>query len=132
MSKFTVIKEQNTNGANYEITNDDILKKLEHWDSQYGIEISDVAADRVLVTFNSLPTDVEALAKDIYEFCPDVIEQHFGVMDEMVEMMEETGQELDPELAKLIDGVDFEDENFGEILLQKSLLATKSVGLWWD
>ncbi len=132
MAKFDIIKEQETNGINYDISNEDVLKKLENWDSQYGIEIGDVTNESVIVMFNSLPSDLEPLAKDIYEFCPDVIEQHFGVMDEMLEMMEETGQELDNETAKLVEGVNFEEENFGMVLLQKSLAATHSVALWWD
>jgi hypothetical protein len=132
MSKTDIVKECRTSGVNYNLSNEDILKKLEAWDSQYGIEISDVAHNKMLVTFISLPADLEELAKDIYDFCPDVIEQHFGVMDEMVDMMDETGQELDKETAELVDGVDFEDERFGEILLQKSLAFTKSVSLWWD
>ncbi len=132
MNKFDIIKQQETNGINYEISNEDIIVKLQDWDLQYGIEISDAAHDSVLVTFNSLPMDLESLAKDIYEFCPDIIEQHFGVMDEMIETMEETGQELDEETARFIEGIDFEDENFGMVLLQRSLAATKTVALWWD
>lgn len=132
MSKFALVKEKETNGINYYVTTDDIIEKLKQWDSQYGIEISEVEHDRLVVTFPSLPDNLDALAKDIYEFCPDVIEQHFGCMDDMVEMMEQSGQELAPEIAQLIEGVDFETENFGEVLLQKSLKSTHQVGLWWD
>jgi len=62
----------------------------------------------------------------------EVIDQHFGCMDEMVEMMKEAGQELAPDLSELVEGVDLENEDFGEFLLQKSLKSTKSVALWWD
>lgn len=132
MSKFDVIKENNTNGANHDISTEDVIKKLEDWDSRYGIEINDVSHDRLIVKFHAMPENVESLAKEIYQFCPDVIDQHFGCMDEMVEMMEEAGRELSPEIAELIEGVDLEGENFGEVLLQKSLKSTMSVALWWD
>jgi len=102
------------------------------WDSSYTIDISDVEHDRLIVTFSSIPGDLTGLANEIYEFCPDVIDQHFGCMDEMVDMFEEHGQELGPELSELIEGVDFNDENFGIILLQRSLKSSKSVALWWD
>jgi hypothetical protein len=35
-------------------------------------------------------------------------------------------------LAELIAGIDFEDEHFGEILLQRSLQQNKTLTLWWD
>jgi hypothetical protein len=132
MSKFALVKEKGTNGINYDVTTDDVIEKLQQWDSHYGIEISEVEHNRLVVTFQSLPENLEALAQDIYEFCPDVIEQGFGCMDDMVEMMAEAGQEIKPELAQLIEGVDFEQEDFGEVLLQRSLKSTHQVGLWWD
>jgi hypothetical protein len=52
--------------------------------------------------------------------------------DDMVEMMAEAGQQITPEVAQLIEGVDFETEDFGEVLLQRSLKSTHQVGLWWD
>jgi hypothetical protein len=51
-------------------------------------------------------------------------------MDDMVATL---GVEaLPPELAELVAGIDFEEENFGEILLQRSLRSTKMLSLWWD
>lgn len=132
MSKFDTLRKNGTGGPNVDVSTEDVIKKLEQWDSQYGIEISDVSHDRVLVKFSSLPDNLESFAKEVYEFCPDVVDQHFGCMDEMVEMMEESGQKIAPEIAELIEGVNLEDENFGEVLLQKSIRSTQSVSLWWD
>ena len=132
MSKFDVLNEKGTNGGNYDVSTDTIIEKLKQWDSNYGIEISEVEHNSLLVTFKSLPDDLVVLTNEIYEFCPDVIDQHFGSMDEMVDMVEETGQELTPEMAQLIEGVDFEKEDFGEELLQRSLRSTHAVSLWWD
>ena len=132
MSKFDLLHENHTNGANYDLDTNAIIARLEAWDAEHGIEISDVGHDRLLVRFLSFPDDIEPLAKDIYQFCPDVIDQHFGCMDEMLEMMDEMGQEPSPDIAELVDGVDFNDENFGLQLLQKSLMTTHSVALWWD
>lgn len=49
-----------------------------------------------------------------------MIGQHFCVMEEMIEMMKETAQELALDIAELIEALNFEDENFGEVLFQKS------------
>ena len=50
---------------------------------------------------------LSSLVAEIYEFCPDVIDQNLGCMDDMVDMMKESGQKLSPEVEKLIEGVDF-------------------------
>jgi len=130
--KYAELYEKNTNGINCGLTTDDVVKKLEQWDARYTIEISEIDNDRLNVKFFELPDDLAALAREIYDFCPDVIEQGFGVMDEMVNMMEETGMELPREVAEIIEGIDFADDDFGLELLQRSLRATKDLGLWWD
>jgi hypothetical protein len=35
-------------------------------------------------------------------------------------------------MKKVIEGVDFTDENYGLAILQRELLQSKSVRLWWD
>lgn len=132
MSKFSVVTERETNGINYDVTTEDIVEKLEKWDSEFGIEISDVDHCSVVVKFSTLPAKLMTLGNEIYEFCPDVIDQGFGCMDDMVEMAEEVGQELPEDVQVLIQGIDFNDENFGLELLVRSLSATKSVSFWWD
>ena len=130
--KFKEVHEKRTNGINCEITNDDVIKKLTKWDEQFTINVSEIEGDRVTIHFENLPDELEVLAKEIYEFCPDVIEQGYGCMDDMVEMAEEYGHEVPPEIQKLIEGVDFSDENFGLKLLQRDLKDKKMIGLWWD
>lgn len=130
--KFAQLYEMQTNGINCDLQTDDICEKLDKWDSLYAIEVTDVEQDRLLVKFASLPDDLSELVDEIDEFCPDVIEQHFGCMDDAVEMMQEHDQEIPDEMAELIAGVDFNDENFGKVLLEKSLRSSKMLALWWD
>lgn len=132
MSKFDILKEKQTNGYNYDIGPDDIIKKFEEWDKQHGIETSGVDFNAVVAKFNSLPENIEGLAQEVYDLCPDIIDQGFGEMDGMIEFKEEIGEELSPEIQKLIEGVDFQDENFSMVLLQRSLKYSSQVSLWWD
>jgi ankyrin repeat protein len=128
--KFQQLYEKQTNGINCDLDTDDIVQRLEQWDALYTIEISDVEPDGLVVRFATLPDDLSTFAREIYEFCPDTIDQHFGCMDDMVDTL---GVEaLPPDLADLMAGVDFEDEHFGEILLQRSLQQSKTLTLWWD
>jgi hypothetical protein len=132
MDKFQPLRDAGTNGANYDLDTEDVIKHLKGWDEEYDITLADVEHDRVLVTFKKVPKDVAALAADIYEFCPDTVDQHFGCIAELVEMTEETGDDLPPHIAELIDGVDLGDEQYGVELLRRSVARNKLVALWWD
>jgi hypothetical protein len=133
MDKYQPLRDANTNSANYDLDADQIIAQLQTWDGKYGVTLSDVTHDAVTVTFNAIPVDdVPALAAEIYEFCPDTIDQHFGCFAEMMEMADETGEELPPELLELTAGVDFEDDQYGLELLQRSLAKHRQVALWWD
>ena len=50
---------------------------------------------------------LSSLVAEICEFCPDVIDQNLGCMDDMVDMMKESVQKPSPDVEKLVEGVDF-------------------------
>jgi len=132
MDKYQSLRDAGTNGANYDLETEDIIEHLMLWDAKYGIELSDVSFDAVNITFIDLPEDLSELALDIYEFCPDIIDQHFGCMAEAIEMMEGSEQDIFADVRELIKDVDLTDENYGFELLKRSLALNKIVPLWWD
>ena len=132
MGKFDALQDAQTNGANYDVMTEDIIAKLEEWDAQFGVEISNVTHSTVNVKFAKVPDDVVKMANDIYELCPDIIEQHYGCMDDMLEAMEEFGQDIDPKLKALVDGIDFSDDDFGMQILQKAIREEHVLPFWWD
>ncbi len=132
MVNLDPIKEHQTNGINCDITTGDVLARLTEWDKQYGIEISNVGADRLMVKFKTLPEELTTLAEEIDEFCPDVIDQGYGCMDDIVEMMAASGQQLDEKNQALLQGVSFDDPDFGLQILENALRQDRAVSLWWD
>lgn len=133
--RYAELFAKHTNGINCDIDTEDIVKKLMDWEQRYGIRFENVTHDGLLVHFDKLPSDADALtslSEEIYDFCPDVIDQGFGCMDDMLDMLEEQGLEADEATQALIAGVDFEDENFGLELLARSLAADQQLNLWWD
>jgi hypothetical protein len=134
-AKYAPLYEQGTNGINCDLTTADVVAVLIDWDERFGVEISEIGHDRVVVAFRSLPDDadaVDALAREIYTFCPDVVEQGFGCLGEMIEMSEETGREVPPEVRVLVEGIDFDDDDSGIEILKRDLVAQRVVRLWWD
>jgi len=132
MDKYEELRTQGTNGANFDIETEDVIARLKDWDERYGIDLSEVESDRVTVRFDSLPDDLDSLAGEIYEFCPDTIDQGFGCYDEMIDAAEEMEQEVPDDVRELVNGVDLEDEDYGLELLKRSLRREMVIGLWWD
>ncbi len=129
---FEKIKELGTNGYNCEVNNEDILNKLEEWNKALEIEVLEVTEDSVTIHFKSLPGDTKKFAQEIYEFCPDVVDQHFGCFGEMFESMEELGEEIPEATKRLIEGIDFSSDHYGLDLLEKALKIDGRIQLWWD
>jgi hypothetical protein len=132
MVNIDELKSKQTNGCNCDVSTEDIIARLQQWDAKYGIETTDIEFDAVTVRFATVPDDTRPLADEIYEFCPDTVDQHFGCFEEMLEAAEEMGEEIDPAIAELIDGVNFEAEDYGVVLLARSLKRDQIVQLWWD
>lgn len=128
--KFDPLREHGTNGVNVGLGTAEVIAKLRAWDERYGIRISDVAGDRLVVDFDELPDDLRAFAREIYAFCPDTIDQHFGCFAQMFE--DDDPADLPEGVAELIEGIDFDDEDYGFEILQRSLARNRKVALWWD
>ncbi len=129
---FALAREAGAAGPNYDLDTDAIIERLTKWQSLCSFNVTGAKHDTVEIEFSTLPADMDAFVRDLYEFCPDLVDQGTGCVHEMVETMEETGEELSPQLATLIEGVDFEDEDYGLEILKRELQQKKAVSLWWD
>ena len=129
---FSAVRKAGTAAPNYELDNAAIISHLTQWQPLCDFEVKEAKGDAIDIEFNTLPKDMDAFVRDLYEFCPDLVDQGAGCVAEMVEMAEEMGEELDPEMVTLIEGVDFSDENYGLEILKRELVSRKSVMLWWD
>lgn len=84
--QFDILRIVKTDGVNFDIMNEDIIKKFKEWDSKYGIEIYGADYAQVDIWIKN-PKDIESLSKEIYEFCPDIIDQGLGdiiVLEKMI------------------------------------------------
>jgi len=123
-----IIREAGTSAGNYDLDTDAIVERLTAWQSLCTFRIPSAGRDRVEIEFDTLPEDMEAFAKELYDFCPDLVEQGTGCIAELVE----SGEDLSPKMQKLIEGVDFNDENYGLEILKREVEQTKRIALWWD
>ncbi len=132
-AKYLPLYQCGVGAANDDLDTDAIVERLMQWDERFGINLADVRSDgSFTVQFDRLDDDVEAFAREIYAFCPDIVDQGFGEMTEAAEQFEETGRGLPDDMKQLLDGLDPDDEDFGLQVLGRWLRTHRAVGLWWD
>ena len=83
-NQYDVLKIMNTEGPNYDVTNEQVINRIKEWDKQVGLKIIVADEARVEAFISNLPYDLIKFTQEVYELCPDVIEQGYGDMDEMI------------------------------------------------
>lgn len=79
-----------TNGVNHDLTTDAIALRLDEWDQRYGLTLAKVDASGLTVKFKRLPQDVPEFAREVYEFCPDTVEQGFETVEALAASIKAT------------------------------------------
>ncbi len=70
-----IVRIRQTTGANINVYNEDIIKRLADWNSKYGIHVLGAGVDWVQISFDELPKNMDQFSKEVYQFCPDSVEQ---------------------------------------------------------
>lgn len=83
--ELDILRWRGTDGINYDHTNEDIINKLEEWGKTNPIRIDGASFDWVLFRFENPVKNVNQFANDLYDFCPDIIDQGLGTMDALKE-----------------------------------------------
>lgn len=85
--KYDVLRAFKTNGTNYDIDTDTLIEKLKVWDDKYSITINGVDGDWVDISLENLPDNIEEFANEVYNFCPDSVDQGVGDINELVNII---------------------------------------------
>ena len=67
-----------TDAVNYNMSNEDLKRRLAAWHKVYGIDIWQAETDTIQLRFIRMPRDLQSFAKEVYEFCPDIVDQGVG------------------------------------------------------
>ncbi|MDX2270871.1 MAG: DUF4253 domain-containing protein [Cyanobacteriota bacterium] len=127
------IRQVGTQAPNYDLSTQDILERLTEWEGRCSFRIEEVTPDSLLLVFSQLPEDLDGFVREVYEFCPDTVDQHYGCLVEMVESMEEAGEEIPESLQILLAGIPGDgSEDEGLTLMKRDLQQHHTLSLWWD
>ena len=80
-----ILKYRRTDGINYDLENEDVVKKISEWKEKYGLIVIGCSRDWLHVEFDKMPTNLDAFAKEVYKFCPDSVDQGVGTVDKLKE-----------------------------------------------
>ncbi len=82
-SQFDIIYVAASDAVNYGMETDDLVSVLRRWDQSIGIEIFAAQTDRISFRLKSPPANLNAFAKEVYEFCPDIVDQESATLADL-------------------------------------------------
>ncbi|WP_071880727.1 DUF4253 domain-containing protein [[Leptolyngbya] sp. PCC 7376] len=129
---FNQIRTLGTNGINCDVTTENIIERLSTWSKNFEFDVLEIDYATVKLAFKTMPKELRKFCEEVYEFCPDTIDQGYGCLMDLIEIAEAHGQQIPPENLELMEGLDPDSDDFGLEVMQRDLLRTKTLTLWWD
>jgi ankyrin repeat protein len=86
-----LIRAFQTNGANYDLTPADIARWLENFSVQQPVVITGVGWDWLEGRITGKVANARKLAQQMYEFCPDIVDQGVGSVKDLARALEKDG-----------------------------------------
>jgi len=84
-----ILRYRRTDGINHDYENEDIVKKISEWNEKFGLTVIGCGRDWLELEFKKLPTDLDAFSEEVYEFCPDSVDQGVGEVENLKLMIKE-------------------------------------------
>lgn len=89
--QFDILRLAATDGINYGLATEDIVTRLKRWDQQFGISIWQAETDTVQIDMKSRPLNLSTFSQDLYEFCPDIVDQGVGDLESLERDLRDSG-----------------------------------------
>ena len=83
-TQYDVVKRVGTQSKNHDISNEQVIEKLKEWDKKVRFKIMVVDVDRIEAYMGNEAWNVKKFAREVSEFCPDIIDQGYGSLDAMI------------------------------------------------
>lgn len=80
-----ILELAKSDAVNYGKDTAQLRQKLAEWHKRYGIDIWQAETDTVQLKFIQLPKDLTAFAREVYAFCPDIVDQGVGTQAALAE-----------------------------------------------
>jgi hypothetical protein len=81
--QYQILRIMHTDGDQYDISNEDVIERLKDWGKSAPLDIIGAGNDWVEIEFRTLPKDLKAFSEEVYDFCPDAVDQGPGTTAEL-------------------------------------------------
>jgi len=88
--QYEILRIMHTNGDEYDISNQDVIDRLQDWEKISSFEIIGADNDWVEIEFRRLPKDLKAFVKEVYEFSPDAVDEGPGTIEGLMKELNKT------------------------------------------
>lgn len=89
-SPYAALEAMGTNGWNYDLGPETVIARVRQWDERFGLILRGAGFDWLEAEFRRQPQDMLEFAKEIYEFCPDVVDQGTETVEALAAEMKRT------------------------------------------
>lgn len=93
-SQFDILRIAASDAVNFNKGTEDLIQQIQVWDKAYGVDIFQAETDTVQFRFIKIPADLKAFAEEAYEFCPDIVDQGVGSIDQLANSISASGKLL--------------------------------------
>lgn len=87
---YEILRIMHTDGDDYDISNQDVIDRLKEWERNSPFDILGADSDWVELEFKALPKDLKAFSEEVYDFCPDAVNQGPGSTVELAKEIQKT------------------------------------------
>ncbi len=84
---YDALEVMGTNGWNYDISPKMVIARVRQWNKRFGLHLRGVGFDWLEAEFRQRPPNMLEFAKEVYEFCPDVVDQGTGTVEALAAEM---------------------------------------------
>ena len=85
-----VLDVAQTDAINYGMTTRKLKGRFARWHKAFGIDIWQAETDTVQLRFQKMPRDLKSFAKEVYKFCPDIVDQGVGTEEALLKDIQNT------------------------------------------
>ena len=89
--QYRLMELAGVNGFNHDIDTTAIIDKYKKWDREFGVTLISIGNDFCECQVNNKNIDYPKLAGEVYEFCPDVVDQGTGTIEALEDEIKQTG-----------------------------------------
>ena len=119
--RYAPLRYARTDGANYDLTTEDIIATLRSWEAFGPFDVMAAGQTGAMLYFSRPPADSDSLIEAVKALCPDV---HGAIPPHLHSYREVVLRDI---MGEMVESMEITDE-----ALQRIVRDTGRIYLWWD